>query len=321
MQTQHSPLLQNSVPGSKYLVRHYWVTLLTFSTYQVKTLSWWRGFIQLFKVTFIPFILHIPGGWKVTRNDQSLAILFDIKIIFMRGNLPAEAFCDISISKITDSSIYTHSSLLITKLNSVPWPSPRGYQQAEFSSPKSTIIHCSCYRSQGCSAHCCCSKACGTMPYSRACPIIQISSNKRRLEGHILISSFPTPHISSRRFSAAEDFSMSFRSCTCKVQWNGVRPAERGHLEDRTHLLSMLKFIVHQADNNPSPTIFVQLSSTEVWCLKHCLIATLTKGNDSVITLYSVSKFSRLLFAEEQIWNLCSLYPNVQINLIYDQLI
>lgn len=136
-------------------------------------------------MTFIPFILPIPGGWKVTRSDQCLAILFDIKIIFTRGNLPAEAFCDISIRKVTDGSIYTHSSLLIIKLKSVPWPSPRGYQLAEFSSPQNTIIHCSCCRSHGRSAHFCCSTACGTMPHSRARPITQMSSNKPRPEGHI----------------------------------------------------------------------------------------------------------------------------------------
>lgn len=50
-------------------------------------------------------------------------------------------------------------------------------------------------------------------------------------------------------FSASEDFSISFRSCTCK----GIRSSEPVKLgEGHTHLLSMLKPTMHQGiDYNP----------------------------------------------------------------------
>lgn len=45
------------------------------------------------------FILPIPEDGKVTRSDQSLLVMFAIKLVFKRGNFLTEAFCEISIRK------------------------------------------------------------------------------------------------------------------------------------------------------------------------------------------------------------------------------
>lgn len=74
------------------------------------------------------FILPIPEDWKVTRSDQSLFVLFDINLVFLRKNFLVEAFCEISIRKQTEPWIYIHNFMMIIKANSFPWHSPRCYQ-------------------------------------------------------------------------------------------------------------------------------------------------------------------------------------------------
>lgn len=74
------------------------------------------------------FILPIPEDGKVTRSDQSLLVMFAIKLVFKRGNFLTEAFCEISIRKWTDPWIYIHNFMLIIKPNSFPWLSSRCYQ-------------------------------------------------------------------------------------------------------------------------------------------------------------------------------------------------
>lgn len=187
---------------------------MTFSTEGVKTLIWRRGFIYLFKITFSMFIFPIPEDSNVTRSSQSLLVLFDIKLVFMRGTFLAEAFCEICVRKRTrpldiDPQFYVDNQ---AKLLSLAFS--QMLSAGELSLIKNAIIRCWCYRNKWYSIHLYSSRECGMMPYPIICQIISMASNKTKMD-HLCQLLFPLP-VCPRRFSAAQDFSISFRSCTCK---------------------------------------------------------------------------------------------------------
>lgn len=88
------------------------------------------------------FILPIPEDWKVTRSDQSLLVLFDIKLVFLRKNFLAEAFCEISIRKQTEPWIIHPQFYVDNQGKPLSLAFSQMLSAGKLSLIKNVIIHC-----------------------------------------------------------------------------------------------------------------------------------------------------------------------------------